>query len=74
MVRDALLDAIESDADPGVRVEAIHVVLAALQSEGGAVSDRQVVEILRNRLRTDPNPSVRRHSADALRQLGAPSQ
>jgi hypothetical protein len=74
MVRDALLDAIESDADPGVRVEAIHVVLAALQSEGRAVSDRQVVEILRNRLRTDPNPSVRRHSADALRQLGAPSQ
>jgi hypothetical protein len=75
MVRDALLDAIESDADAGVRVEGIHLVLSALQSEGGAgASDRQAVEILRGRLRTDPSPSVRRHSAVALQQLGEPIQ
>jgi hypothetical protein len=75
MVRDALLDAVESDADAGVRVEGIHLVLSALQSEGGAgASDRQAVEILRGRLRTDPSPSVRRHSAVALQQLGEPIQ
>lgn len=75
MVRDALLDAVESDADAGVRVEGIHLVLSALQSEGGAgASDRQAVEILRGRLRTDPSPAVRRHSAVALQQLGEPIQ
>jgi HEAT repeats len=74
MVRDALLDAIESDADPGVRVEGIHLVVSALRSQGGAASDPQAVEILRDRLHSDPNPSVRRHSADALRQLGEPPQ
>lgn len=75
MVRDALLDAVESDADAGVRTEGIHLVLAALQSEGGAgASDRQAVQILRDRLRTDPSPSVRRHSAVALQQLGEPIQ
>ena len=75
MVRDALLDAVESDADAGVRVEGIHLVLSALQSEGGAgASDRQAVQILRGRLRSDPSPAVRRHSAVALQQLGEPIQ
>jgi hypothetical protein len=75
MVRDALLDAIESDADPGVRVEAIHLLLAALQSQGGAgETDHQTVELLRDRLRNDPSPIVRRHSAVALQQLGEPIQ
>jgi hypothetical protein len=75
MVRDALLDAVESDADAGVRVEGIHLILSALQSEGGAgASDRQAVQILRDRLHTDPSPSVRRHSAVALQQLGEPIQ
>lgn len=74
MVRDALLDAIESDADAGVRVEGIHLILASLQAQGAGASDPQVVEILRDRLRSDPSPAVRRHSAEALRQLGQPSR
>jgi len=74
MVRDALLDAIESDADPGVRVEGIHLILSSLQAEGAGASDRQVLEILRDRLHSDPSPAVRRHSADALQQLGQPGQ
>ena len=75
MVRDALLDAIEGDADPGVRVEGIHLILSVLQSPGGAGgSDRQVVGILHDRLRSDPNSAVRRHSAAALQQLGEPLQ
>lgn len=74
MVRDALLDAIESDADPGVRVEGIHLILSSLQTEGAGASDQQVVEILRDRLHSDPSPSVRRHSADALQQLGQPAR
>jgi anti-sigma factor RsiW len=74
-VRAALLDALESDANSGVRVEAIHILRAALQSEGGSGSpgapDPQTVDVLRDRLRNDPNPIVRQQSGAALRELGA---
>jgi hypothetical protein len=70
-VREALLDALESDANSGVRVKAIHQLLSALQSEGGSNAfSPQAAEILRDRLRNDPNPTVRRQSAAALRALG----
>jgi hypothetical protein len=70
-VRDALLDALESDANSGVRVEAIHLLFAALQSEGGSGgSDSQTVAVLRDRLRNDPSPIVRQQSAAALSALG----
>jgi anti-sigma factor RsiW len=71
-VREALLDALESDANSGVRVEAIHLLLAALKSEGGsAAPDPQTADVLRDRLRNDPSPTVRQQSAAALRELGA---
>ncbi len=70
-VRDALLDALESDVNSGVRVEAIHLLFAALQSEGGSGgSDSQTVAVLRDRLRNDPSPIVRQQSAAALSALG----
>jgi anti-sigma factor RsiW len=73
-VRDALLDALESDASSGVRVDAIHLLLTALQSEaesgGSGGQDPQTVAVLRDRLHNDPSPIVRQQSAAALRQLG----
>lgn len=73
-VRDALLDALESDANSGVRVEAIHILLTALQSEGASgtsgAPDSQTLDVLHDRLRNDPSPSVRQQSAAALRALG----
>jgi HEAT repeats len=70
-VREALLDALESDANSGVRVQAIHQLLSALQSDGGSNAfSPQAAEILRDRLHNDPNPTVRRQSAAALRALG----
>jgi hypothetical protein len=73
-VRDALLDALESDASSGVRIDAIHLLLTALQSEGGSgVSggqDPQTLAVLRDRLHNDPSPIVRQQSGAALRKLG----
>jgi hypothetical protein len=69
-VREALLDALESDANSAVRAEAIHLLRASLQSEAAAgAPDAQTVEVLRDRLRNDPNPSIRQQSAAALRDL-----
>jgi hypothetical protein len=71
-VREALLDALESDVNSGVRIEAIHLLRAALQSEGASVAaDPQTADVLRDRLRNDPSPTVRQQSAAALRELGA---
>ena len=71
VVRDALLDALESDADSGVRGEAAHLILSAVQMQSGAISaDPQIIAVLRDRLRNDPSPTVRRHSAEVLRALG----
>jgi hypothetical protein len=70
-VREALLDALESDADSGVRVEAIHLLRGALQSAGASgAPDPQTADVLRDRLRNDPSPTVRQQSAAALRELG----
>ena len=73
-VRDALLDALESDASSGVRVDAIHLLLTALQSEGesgiSGGQDPQTLAVLRDRLHNDPSPIVRQQSAAALRKLG----
>ena len=74
-VRDTLLDALESDANSSVRVKAIHLLLSALQSDGAAASSEpQTADVLRDRLRNDPSPTVRSQSAAALRALGEPAQ
>ena len=74
-MRSVLLDALESDASSGVRVVAIHLLRAALQSEGAfgasVAPDPQLLEVLRDRLRNDPSMEVRQQSAAALGELGA---
>jgi hypothetical protein len=71
-VRAAFLDALESDVNSGVRIEAIHLLRAALQSDAASfAADPQTADVLRDRLRNDPSPTVRQQSAAALRELGA---
>jgi HEAT repeat protein len=70
-VRAAFLDALESDGNSAVRIEAIHLLRAALQSDAAPVAaDPQTADVLRDRLRNDPSPTVRQQSAAALRELG----
>ena len=70
-VRQTLLDVLQSDSNSGVRVEAINLVINSLraQSESGP-ADPQILSVLRDRLRNDPNNYVRLQSAAALRELG----
>jgi len=70
-VRQTLLDALQSDDNSGVRVEAINLLLNALRSGNGFVAPgQQTLDMLRDRLRNDPNNYVRLQSAAALRELG----
>jgi len=70
-VRQTLLDALQSDDNSGVRVEAINLLVSALQSnDGSATPDPRMLDVLRDRLRNDPNNYVRLQSAAALRELG----
>jgi hypothetical protein len=72
MVRQTLLDALQTDENSGVRVEAINLIVSALQSNNGSVTpDPQSLDVLRDRLRNDPNNYVRLQSAAALREFGA---
>ena len=73
-VREALLDALEIDSNSGVRVAAIRLLRTALQSEAesGASNgiDAQTLDVLRDRLRNDPDSTVRQQSSSALHELG----
>jgi len=69
--RQTLLDALQSDGNSGVRVQAINILLNALRSGNGFVApDPQILDILRDRQRNDPNNYVRLQSQAALRELG----
>ncbi len=69
VVLDAVLDALQSDANSVVRIEAVQLLRGALQS-GSVAPDPQTLEVLRDRVRNDPNPTVRQQSSAALRELG----
>jgi HEAT repeat protein len=75
VVRQTLLDALQSDANSGVRIEAMNLLLNSLRenADSGA-ADPQILNVLRDRLRNDPNKYVRLQSAAALRELGADEQ
>ncbi len=72
LVRQTILEALETDSDSDVRVEAIHLLVNALQMENASgYSDPQLVSALRSRLHNDSSELVRRQSAAALRAVGA---
>ena len=71
-VRQTLLSALLRDSNPGVRVEAINSLSAALRKMGeqnAAQADPQMVNVLRDLVRKDPNNYIRMQSAAAIRQL-----
>ncbi len=69
-VWQTLLGALQNDSNSGVRVEAINLLLNALRAEGSSgAADPNVIAVLRDRLRNDPNNYIRMQSAAALRQL-----
>ena len=73
-VRDTLLDALQHDANPGVRVEAVTEV-GVMVSDGNAGNDPQVVQLLRDLSEHDANNFIRLQAAAAVRRLSAgPSQ
>ncbi|MBI1750175.1 MAG: HEAT repeat domain-containing protein [Acidobacteria bacterium] len=72
-VHKTLLDALLRDNNPGVRVEAINA-LRAMADQPEGQPDAELVKVLRDRMRNDPNSYVRMQSAAAVRQLGPRTQ
>jgi anti-sigma factor RsiW len=71
-VRQTLIEALQNDSNSGVRVEAINLLFNALRAESSSgAADPNILAVLRDRLRNDPNKYVRQQSAAALRQIGA---
>ena len=72
LVQQTLIEALANDSNSGVRVEAINLLVNALRADGQPGSaDPQILSVLRDRLRNDPNNYIRLQSAAALRQLGS---
>lgn len=69
MVRQTLLDALVEDQNPGVRIEAINA-LRDMAAKGQVDSDGHTVDVLRERMRKDPNTYIRLQSAAAVRDIG----
>jgi hypothetical protein len=65
-----MIEALQNDDNPSVRVEAINHLTNFLPTgiSSGAV-DPNLVSVLRDRVRNDPNNYIRARSAVALRQL-----
>ncbi|MBZ5699142.1 MAG: HEAT repeat domain-containing protein [Acidobacteriia bacterium] len=72
LVQQTLIEALANDSNSGVRVEAINLLVNALRADSQPGSaDPQILSVLRDRLRNDPNNYIRLQSAAALRQLGS---
>jgi hypothetical protein len=69
IVRQTLMSALSDDANPGVRVEAINT-LRALAEQGAVGSDEQLLDVLHERAKKDPNAYVRLQSASVIHELG----
>jgi hypothetical protein len=67
----ALLDALAADENSGVRIEAVNALLAALGSADRAATplDAGAAEVLRDRIKNDPNHYIRLQSKTALERL-----
>jgi hypothetical protein len=72
LVQQTLLEALQKDSNSRVRVAAINLLVNALRTNGQSGSaDPQILSVLRDRLRNDPNNYIRLQSAAALRLLGS---
>jgi hypothetical protein len=69
MVRQTLLDALVDDQNPGVRIEAVNA-LREMAAKGQMDSDGHTVNVLRERMKKDPNTYIRLQSAAAVRDIG----
>ena len=69
MVMQTLLDALEGDENPGVRMEAVDT-LRDMAAKGQVTSDDRTLAVLRNRMAKDPDTYIRAQSAAAIRELG----
>lgn len=69
MVRQTLLDALVQDQNPGVRIEAINA-LRDMAAKGQMDADGHTLDVLRERMRKDPNTYIRLQSAAAVRDIG----
>jgi HEAT repeat protein len=69
MIRQTLLHALVEDQNPGVRIEAINA-LRDMAAKGQMDSDGRTLDVLRERVRKDPNTYIRLQSAAAIRDIG----
>ncbi|MFZ3201983.1 MAG: HEAT repeat domain-containing protein [Candidatus Acidiferrales bacterium] len=69
MVLQTVLDALESDQNPGVRIEAVDT-LRDMAAKGQVASDDRALAVLRDRMEKDPDTYIRAQSAAAIRELG----
>ena len=67
-VRQTLLRALLHDTNAGVRIEAINSLKTLAETQNAQV-DRQMMDVLRERMEKDPNTYIRVQSAAAVRQL-----
>jgi len=75
LVRKTLVDALLRDDNPGVRVEAINALRAMADRPALAgPPDAELLKVLRDRMKNDPNSYVRVQSAAAVRELGPRAQ
>ncbi len=68
-VLQTVLDALESDQNPGVRIEAVDT-LRDMAAKGQVASDDRTLAVLRDRMAKDPDTYIRAQSAAAIRELG----
>jgi HEAT repeats len=68
-VLQTVLDALESDQNPGVRIEAVDT-LRDMAAKGQVASDDRTLAVLRDRVAKDPDTYIRAQSAAAIRELG----
>ena len=75
VVRKTFIDALLRDDNPGVRVEAINA-LRAMADRPALVGppDAELLKVLRDRMKNDPNSYIRLQSAAAVRDLGPRAQ
>jgi hypothetical protein len=68
-VLQTVLDALESDQNPGVRIEAVDT-LRDMAAKGQVASDDRALAVLRERMAKDPDTYIRAQSAAAIQELG----